>query len=150
MKQNGILVFAYGSNLDEAQMLQRCPSAEVRASAMLPHHRLAFAGYSIRWDGAVATLEPAHGSQVHGLVYRISEEDLLRLDTFEGCPWSYFRKRTVVTSARGTKLAAATYVQPPYLEQELPSNQYFNKIWRAYERLGFDVRPLFAAVRNAA
>ena len=47
--------FAFGSNLDQEQMRARCPSAKLLGPAVLPGHALAFAGYSHRWGGAVAT-----------------------------------------------------------------------------------------------
>ena len=144
------LVFTYGSNLDEAQMRSRCPGVRFVSRAELAGYALAFAGYSARWDGAVASLTPAPDSHVVGVVYRLSPYDLVRLDTFEGCPTSYVRVPALVTSRRGTRLSVETYRQPPpHLEVGPPSNRYFNTIWRAYERLGFDPRPLFRAVRTS-
>ncbi len=49
------LYFAYGSNLSEAQMRARCPGARPAGRAALHGYRLAFAGYSALWGGAVAT-----------------------------------------------------------------------------------------------
>lgn len=143
------LVFTYGSNLDEAQMRARCPAARFVSRAELAGQALAFAGFSARWDGAVASLTRAPGACVPGVVYRLSLYDLMRLDTFEGCPASYIRVPAVVTSRRGTRLCVETYRQPsPHLELGPPSNRYFNTIWRSYERLGFDMHPLFSAVRD--
>lgn len=34
--------FAYGSNLDAAQMERRCPGSQYRGKAFLPKHRMAF------------------------------------------------------------------------------------------------------------
>ena len=41
-----VLYFAYGSNLDEGQMLERCPGAKTMGHATLPNHALTFGGFS--------------------------------------------------------------------------------------------------------
>lgn len=147
---DSFLVFAYGSNLDKKQMLHRCPSARFVARAALARHALVFAGFSVRWHGAVASLEHRSDAQVLGVVYRVDTLDLARLDGFEGCPGAYVRKVALATSRRGTRLRVQAYLQPDHHQVARPSNRYFNTIWRAYERLGFDPRPLFTAVRTLA
>ncbi|MFI5246539.1 MAG: gamma-glutamylcyclotransferase family protein, partial [Gemmatimonadales bacterium] len=54
-----VLYFAYGSNLDEAQMRERCPAAERVARATLRGHVLTFGGFSHKWNGAVASVRRA-------------------------------------------------------------------------------------------
>tara|TARA_B100000315_G_scaffold65392_1_gene59359 strand:+ start:3991 stop:4161 length:171 start_codon:yes stop_codon:yes gene_type:complete len=49
-----MLYFAYGSNLDNDQMKDRCPSAKDKGTACLKEHRLDFTRHSTRWDCAVA------------------------------------------------------------------------------------------------
>jgi gamma-glutamylcyclotransferase len=148
---DGFMVFAYGSNLDEQQMLWRCPTARFVARARIDGFAIAFAGFSLRWRGAVASLDRRPDERVFGVIYRVSALDLVRLDGFEGCPGVYVRKLTVATSRRGTRFRVHAYMQPSPHEQLVgPSNLYFNTIWRAYERFGFDPRPLFRAVRSLA
>jgi len=43
------LCFAYGSNLDPAQMRRRCPRARPGRRATLYGYRLAFGGHSQAW-----------------------------------------------------------------------------------------------------
>lgn len=50
------LYFAYGSNLDGAQMRRRCPSARLVGAAILDGYRLGFAGQSAALGGGVATV----------------------------------------------------------------------------------------------
>jgi len=50
------LYAAYGSNMDPAHMLQRCPSSPVAGTGWLPGWRLTFGGEDIGWDGALATV----------------------------------------------------------------------------------------------
>lgn len=143
-----MLYFAYGSNLDEDQMRERCPSAEALARAVLSDHALAFGGFSRRWGGAVASVVPAHGAQVHGLLYRIDDADLRVLDRFEGHPTVYERVLKPVRDERDLRRRAATYLLPrDRCAPGAPAPDYLNKLWRAYERLGFDVAPLARAAR---
>lgn len=79
-----MLYFAYGSNMDEEQMSQRCPSSTFYGVATLPEHRLAFTRYSKGRGCGVADCLPAKGSEVWGVVYDITETDLSTLDRSEG------------------------------------------------------------------
>jgi gamma-glutamylcyclotransferase len=146
-----ITVFAYGSNLDERQMLDRCPSAVVEARASLANHALVFGGYSVRWDSAVASLARVKGARVDGVLYRISPEDLTRLDRFEGNPFAYERRQKLVVDEHGRRRRAQVYLQPAEaLERWTPGDRYFRVLWRAYGRLGFDQAALVAAAGGAA
>jgi len=149
MKQ--VIVFAYGSNLNEEQMRWRCASAQVEALAVLPNHALAFGGHSRRWGGAVASVVRRPGERVEGLLYRVTPSDLRVLDLHEGHPFAYERSVKVVTDARGRHRRAQIYVQPPNtFEPVLPQLAYFRVLLNAYGRLGFDIERLAAAVGVAS
>ena len=79
-----MLYFAYGSNMDPAQMLERCPSARFVAVARLPDHRLAFTRYAK--DRGCGTCDgiPQAGKDIWGVVFDISEAELRRMDESEG------------------------------------------------------------------
>ena len=132
------LVFAYGSNLDRAQMRHRCPGAVRVARATMSGYRLAFTGYSRTWQGPVATIIPEPGALVEGVLYRLAPGELRVLDRYEGHPRSYRRHRRIVRDARGQRHRAHVYVLPPDGELASPSMPYLSVIWRAYQRLGFD------------
>ena len=142
-----VLYFAYGSNLDEAQMAERCPSARARGRATLRHHVLVFGGFSQRWGGAVASIKRERGAHVDGLLYRISRRDLSGLDRSEGHPFVYRRVRRKVRDERGRWRKVWTYRQPDDgFEPWLPAPEYFRLIVCAYRRLDLDPIPLAAAV----
>jgi gamma-glutamylcyclotransferase len=142
-----VIVFAYGSNLDDQQMRARCASARVEARAVLPNHALAFGGFSHRWGGAVASVVPEPGARVEGLLYRITLADLRELDRHEGRPFAYERVGKLVTDEHGRRRRAQLYRQPAdTFEPWLPQPAYFQVLWHAYGRLGFDVAPLAQAV----
>ncbi|WP_197373069.1 poly-gamma-glutamate hydrolase family protein [Mycolicibacterium baixiangningiae] len=87
--------FAYGSNLCVRQMAQRCPDAVDPRPATLSHH-----DWLINERG-VATVEPLHGAEVHGVLWQVSDHDLATLDSAEGVPVRYRRDRLTVHTDEG-------------------------------------------------
>ena len=75
-----MLYFAYGSNLDWAQMKQRCPLAKFVCRAKLPAHRLAFTLKSAKRDCGVADVLPDQAKDVWGVVYELPDNELKNLD----------------------------------------------------------------------
>ena len=89
------LYFAYGSNLCVGQMALRCPDASDPRPAVLSDH-----DWLINQRG-VATVEPLAGTQVHGVLWRVSDDDLATLDGAEGVPVRYRRDRLIVHTNDG-------------------------------------------------
>ena len=88
--------FAYGSNLCVTQMAQRCPDAVDPRPALLRDH-----DWLINERG-VATVEPFSGTEVHGVLWQVSDRDLATLDRAEGVPARYRRDRMTVHTDAGT------------------------------------------------
>ena len=91
--------FAYGSNLCVQQMAQRCPDATDPRHATLADH-----DWLINERG-VATVEPFSGSEVHGVVWQVSDRDLATLDSAEGVPVRYRRDEMTVLTEAGPSTA---------------------------------------------
>jgi phage replication-related protein YjqB (UPF0714/DUF867 family)/gamma-glutamylcyclotransferase (GGCT)/AIG2-like uncharacterized protein YtfP len=87
--------FAYGSNLSVQQMAARCPDAVEPRRATLADH-----DWLINERG-VATIEPLAGSEVHGVLWHVSDRDLATLDSAEGVPVRYRRDRLTVHTDDG-------------------------------------------------
>lgn len=113
--------FAYGSNLCVRQMAQRCPDACDPRRARLADH-----DWLINERG-VATVEPFAGSEVHGVVWQVSDRDLATLDSAEGVPVRYRRDELTVMTDNGPS-PAWVYIdhrveagppRPGYLERIL-------------------------------
>ena len=79
-----MIYFAFGSNMDPAQMQTRCPSHKVLGCAVIPDHRLCFPRRSPIRGCGTAGLAPAAGQGVWGVLYELSEADLPRLHQAEG------------------------------------------------------------------
>lgn len=136
-----ILYFAYGSNLDPVQMRERCPGHSVVGLAVLHDHRIAFPLYSNDWGSGVAGLVHAHGQQVWGVLYDVTESDLASLDGYEG--WKgpenqhnlYDRETVTVELVRPDdgsvprRVRATTYY-PRSLNPSPPSRRYLDAILR--------------------
>ncbi len=140
-----ILYFAYGSNLSEAQMLARCPGARPAGRGALRGYRLAFAGYSELWGGAVATLAPDPKGRVRGVLYELTPADLDALDRWEGHPHYYRRVRATVTDGRRCEQRVHLYVMTPERALGEPAMHYLVALLRAYVSLGFDTAALLRA-----
>ena len=159
------LYFAYGSNLDPAQMRRRCPHAAPLGKGVLRGYRLAFGGHSRAWGGPVATVVKEPDDWVEGVLYALPRAELALLDRFEGATehgapverraqggstarkassFAYRRKLLLVTDETGRRRRAYVYVLP-VAEEAPPAPDYLGVLWRAYQRLGFDQGPLVTA-----
>jgi gamma-glutamylcyclotransferase (GGCT)/AIG2-like uncharacterized protein YtfP len=146
-----MLVFAYGSNLDAAQMRARCPSARALGRAQLAGHALAFGGFSRRWGGAVASVVRARGQVVEGVLYALSAADLGALDAFEGTPWVYERVTCLVTTEGGARRRAFVYaLRALGAAPRRPAPRYLAAVLRAYAHLRFDPAPLVRAAAGGS
>ena len=101
MKQETIIYFAYGANLNLRGMQTRCPGRKPLGTGVLPDHRLVFRG--------AADIEPIAGEQVHGALYEITPEHLNSLDRFESYPRLYNRKQVEITNENGETVTATVY-----------------------------------------
>jgi len=132
--------FAYGSNLNQKQMLERCPDSKPRFVATLPNYKLVFVGWSRQWRGGVASIKPFRGERVPGAIYEISDRDLRRLDSCEGYregyPGDYNRLNVTVFDEKGESIAATTYIKARQSEETPPSQEYLSIMQQGYRDWG--------------
>jgi gamma-glutamylcyclotransferase (GGCT)/AIG2-like uncharacterized protein YtfP len=107
--------FAYGSNLSMRQMQARCPSARLLCRCSLQDWRLSFVQPHEGWRGGVAGIVQAAGGIVHGVIYELSNEDLIRLDGFEPVEsGSYKRTMTRAQLSTDETLECWVYIGDVY------------------------------------
>jgi len=128
------LYFAYGANLNQANMAWRCADAVAVQPFYLQDWRLAFSG--------VATVQPSRGDRVPGALWAISDLDEAALDCFEGWP-SLYRKQTM----RQDNLEFMLYVMNSDSPQE-PSVGYAISIAQGYQDWGLNLADLDCAVQR--
>jgi len=126
--------FAYGSNMNWRQMRRRCPSARFVCIAHLPGYRFAIARHSRLRDCGTANIFPEAEGTVWGIVYEVSESDMLIMDSFED---GYSRYKHFVyrfppldvqpqlqLSAAPSILEAIVYIAPKESSVPLPNAEY--------------------------
>jgi len=87
--------FAYGSNMNHKQMKNRCSDSHFLNSAFLKGYKFVYDGWSKKREGAVANIIETNGKNdiVLGGLFEISENDLNKLDYYEGYPKYYTRQK---------------------------------------------------------
>ena len=81
--------FAYGSNMSRSHMAVRCPQAIALGTAVLAGWR-----FVVGIDG-YASIVQERGSQVRGVLWRLSPRDLAALNAYENVQGGLYRLRTL-------------------------------------------------------
>jgi hypothetical protein len=137
--------FAYGSNMDPAQMATRCPSAMMTGVAMLPGHRLVFNRSGTYRPGGVANIQPAPGDRVYGVLWKLASTDLAALDQTED-PRAYHRERLRAYTLSGQPQDCHIYFATPD-QPDTPDLEYLDTLIRAGHNAGLP--PEYLAQLNA-
>lgn len=111
--------FAYGSNMNVDRMRERDVAFVSALPGSLFHHRLAFNKSSTEISGiSYANIVREIGGVVEGVLYQLSDEQqLFKLDVFEGTPYFYSRDKFWI-EAGGERIAAWVYVANAALIKE--------------------------------
>ena len=115
--------FAYGSNMNWQQMQRRCPSSQFFCLARLPGYHFAIARHSRLRRCGTANIFPRADREVWGIVYEVSDSDLLILDSFED---GYRREKVFVFrdgESRGS-IEVLTYIAEKEDNAPLPNPEY--------------------------
>ena len=126
--------FAYGCNLNRKQMLERCPQSQPKFIAPLHNYKPIFVGWSRQWRGGVANIRRASGERVPGAIYEVSEEDLRRLDRYEGSDNQHLN--VIVNDEDGEPIEAMTYINIRQTEETKPSMEYLSLMRQGYKDWG--------------
>jgi len=129
------LYAAYGSNMNPAQMAERCPHSPLEGTGWLEGWRLTFGGEDIGWEGALATVVEDAAERVFVALYELSESDERALDQWDGATIGYYRKLRVRVATADGEVLAWLYVLNDY-EGGLPSARYLGIMADAAEIAG--------------
>ena len=125
--------FAYGSNMDRAQMARRCPDAVLVGAAAADGWRLWMdqAGY--------ATIAEAAGGRVEGALWEISVADELELDRYEGVASGCYEKHAIHVTGEGGEGEPLVYVslRTPVTMETFRAG-YIDRCVAAARELGLD------------
>lgn len=124
--------FAYGSDLNSQQISARCAKPKVVGLARLADHKVGFYGYTVVWDGAEATVIPAPGHDVWGVVYDLSVDDQEQLDDAQDArldgSGSYFHTAAKVTGQDGTIYPVVLFKKDKLSKPTKPTEEYLDFI----------------------
>jgi gamma-glutamylcyclotransferase (GGCT)/AIG2-like uncharacterized protein YtfP len=98
-----MLYFAYGSNMSVPRMRRRCPGARLEGRAILPGHRF------IIMRSGYASIVPAAGGCVHGLLWRLTPRAMAALNAYENVAGGLYRAVTMTVIADRRHHAARVY-----------------------------------------
>lgn len=131
-----MIYFAYGSNMNPAQMTFRCPEHRTIGIARLDNYRLYFPRFSRSRNCASAGIEPVAGNAVWGVLYDVPPADVLVLNHHEGydpegpvaANKHILRDVTVKVIGQAELLTAKTYFAVPDGTTGRPSEAYMQAI----------------------
>jgi len=128
-----VLYAAYGSNLDPAQMAQRCPHSPLRQTGWLQGWRLTFGGEG--WDGALPTVVEDPADHVLVGLYDVTEADEAALDAWESADSGLYEKVRVRVATLDGEQTAWVYVLHDF-EGGIPSARTLGILADAAEAAG--------------
>ena len=129
------LYAAYGSNMDPAQMLRRCPSSPHTGTGWIQGWRLTFGAEEYGCEGAMATLVPDEDHSVFVALYDLTEADERTLDAWEGADHGLYQKLHLRVNTLAGDEVAYVYVLDAF-EGGLPSARHLGGIADAAEAAG--------------
>jgi len=123
-----MLYFAYGSNMNTAQMKERCPNAKKLRKAILYGFR-----FIINSRGVATIIETQKDKDiVEGGLYEVGDDCLASLDYYEGVKKKYYYRKKVEIIYQNKKMEAITYIAEDQ-EEGNPRNGYIEKIIQGAE-----------------
>ena len=136
---------AYGSNLNHAQMRERCPDAKYLGSAMLKNQNLLFCGQP---NHSFATIKTMEGKEVPIGLWEISARDEKSLDRYEGYP-HFYHKTVLPVTLDGEEVHAMVYIMDLAMPAGLPSVMYYDIVEKGYRDCGLDTAYLKEALKTS-
>ena len=145
---SGTLYFAYGSNINLNQMAVRCPDAKVVEPAVLENYELLFRGNGSSFG--VATIAPKEGSQVQGLLWKITPYCEMSLDIYEGYPRLYEKQAITLCTKSGKQVWAMAYVMTHEWKRipTTPVPSYYTGILEGFQQNGLPEQALEDSLSN--
>lgn len=134
-------VIAYGSNICSARLIERVGDLQEVRAGYLHHVRLTFNKRAYN-GGVYANLAiGSHEDHCPAVAYRLTFEQILALDTYEGTPSHYLR--TVMPfqcRSSGTSSLGFVYLANPkkLVDETAPAKDYLSHLHCGYAEHGFE------------
>jgi gamma-glutamylcyclotransferase len=135
-----VYYFAFGSNMNKERMIEREAKFTDMQKGILKDWQLVFNKKSLKNNSVgFANIEPKIGSNVEGIIYKVTEKTLEKLDGFEGVPNHYQRNILSIENSENNLIDSVTYVankiqidnslkpQKQYLEHLLAGKKFLSE-----------------------
>ncbi|MDF2461077.1 MAG: hypothetical protein K0S68_480 [Candidatus Saccharibacteria bacterium] len=142
--------FAFGSNMDAAQMERRCPGSVPVGRARLDGYALQFDGRSKKWNGAAANAVRKPGSSVWGTLYEVAPAHLDSLDRFEGIQLGLYRRETVKVERPGYGVVEAVVYVRDAAKVGAPNVRYLYAMVKGAAMSGLPIGYIAGMVRTGS
>ncbi len=122
--------FAYGSNMNPQRMKDRGVSYSTRLPATLNGYTLKFNKKASRNPKeGYANIVPDENQVVEGALYEIPDNDILKLDSYEGYPDNYYREKVKIILTIGTEEAVTYMASKDKVQEGLkPGKEYLKHL----------------------
>ena len=141
--------FAYGSNMDSAQLKKRVGLVPLGTKAYLDGHKIIFNKTSIRDSYGRANISESVNSKIEGVIFELTENQFDSLDKWE----PGYKRISVKVEEDGSSVIidAITYVAlPAYIDNRLyPSAKYLEPILRGATDYGLSPEYVERAILSA-
>lgn len=91
----GVYYFAYGANMSIEILEKRVGKVVTIGPAMIDNYKLIFPYYSINRKGLASSVTACDDSIVYGILYSLTEQQMNRLDKYEGVKIGNYERRTL-------------------------------------------------------
>ena len=106
-----VYYFAFGSNMDKKRMDKRKVKFTDRQKGIMKDWKLAFNKIRDEEKGSgYANIEPEIDSIVEGIIYKVSEEGIEKLDRREGVPDDYLQETMSVGNDNNESINCIVYI----------------------------------------
>ncbi|MEM0142845.1 MAG: gamma-glutamylcyclotransferase family protein [Candidatus Parvarchaeum sp.] len=122
--------FAYGSNLKRSRLHERVGNWSSEGNCLLDRYRLTFDS-----RGKAGIIEDSN-SKVYGVIYKLSEEQMKKLDVYEGVPLIY-KRSTVYVKIDTRQVEAVAYIRVDTTKFSKPCDKYLKYIIDGLHEHGF-------------
>jgi gamma-glutamylcyclotransferase (GGCT)/AIG2-like uncharacterized protein YtfP len=154
MSGDEVWYFAYGSNLDPDRFRSRVCDWSDRRRAILRDYELRFSGDVTSEGGGGAVIQEAAGERVFGGVYRISREQIEKMDEVElgdaTNPQRRGERKQLELECPDGMLTVEVYVVPEPETYRAPSPTYLGHIVKGLRAFGYDEHVIAEVEKIAA
>ena len=134
-------VLGYGALTDPITMRSRCPSAVYKGTGTLDDYEL--------YIDRCSSIRPTMGSKTMGVVWEISDLDMIELDKYEGYPYLYQRKEVDVNIDNRLVKVWVYYYAIDFKDMGEPaSNKYYKTCKKGYKVFGLPFDTQFKAAQK--